>query len=87
MSSHVAFVGDSYSNDMGLVLNNGCVGFHAKYGKLDPFIRHRLRQFSTDALEARFMEGGKIKKPNGERHNIYDLNKPSDLLRYLGIRK
>jgi len=84
---HVAFVGDSYSNDMGLAMNNGCVGFHAKYGKLDPFIRHRLRQFSTEKLEARFREGGKIKKTNGEKANIHELNKPSDLLRYLGIRK
>ncbi len=84
---HVAFVGDSYSSDMGLAAHNGCVGFHALYGSVDPWIRHKLRRFSTDAMEAQYQENGESKKAIAEKGVIYELNRPSDLLRYLGIVK
>lgn len=87
VQNHVAFVGDSYTNDMGLAAHNKCVGFHALYGKVDPWVRHRLRRFSTDKMEAQFQGNGESKKSIAEKTSIYELDRPGDLLKYLGIQK
>jgi len=87
VQNNVAFVGDSYKSDMGLAAANGCVGFHALYGSVDPWIKHRLRRFSTERMEAQFHQNGDSKREIAKKTSIYELNRPSDLLKYLGIIK
>lgn len=87
VQNHVAFVGDSYTSDMGLAAQNGCVGFHALYGSVDPWVRHKLRRFSTEKMEAHYRENGESKKVIEEKASIYELDRPGDLLKYLGIHK
>jgi phosphoglycolate phosphatase-like HAD superfamily hydrolase len=84
---NVAFVGDSFGSDMGLAAQNGCVGFHALYGSVDPWVRHRLRRFSTEKMEAQFRQNGESLKEIAKKTSIHELNRPGDLLKYLGIVK
>jgi len=87
VSANVAFVGDSYHSDMGLANHNQCIGFYVRYAMQDPYLKARLRRFSTDRLEAQYKERREENEQIAKNTQIHELQDPSDLLKYLGLKK